>query len=279
MPAADVTSEAAPPREWAHYTEPSKVEVDGLEVAYRRKGDGPPLVFLHGTRTTRMWLPVYEELSADFDVIVPEHPGFGDTEMPGHLDGFDDLVLHYDAFLRALEIESPHLVGHYLGGWIAAELAVFYPQRFPSLVLLNPTGLRLPEEVAVNDVFRLGEAELDTLLNGRADEFTEYFEQENELEDVIHFYAEEITLARLTWNPRYDWRLDHRLARVAAKTTVIAAEEDRLVPVEMAARFAELIPGATLVTAGGEPSRPSGHLVHVERPAAVAELIREGVKR
>ena len=98
-------------------------------VAYRRKGREPPTLYLHGAGFTRMWLPFHERLSQSVDLIAPEHPGYGETEMPEWLDGFDDLVIHYDALLDALELERVHLVGYSLGGWIAAEIAVFHPRR------------------------------------------------------------------------------------------------------------------------------------------------------
>src|SRR5437867_2256210 len=65
-----------------HYTEPQVVDVRGVPVAYRRKGTGPPTVFLHGAGTTRLWLPFYERMSEWFDFVAPEHPGFGDTRRP-----------------------------------------------------------------------------------------------------------------------------------------------------------------------------------------------------
>src|SRR5262245_10464043 len=81
-------------RDWAHWSEPAWIEGDGdLRTAYRRKGTGDALVYFHGAGLTRMWLPLYEELSGSFDTIVPEHPGFGDTELPDWLFAFDDLVL------------------------------------------------------------------------------------------------------------------------------------------------------------------------------------------
>ena len=49
-----------------------------------------------------MWLPHLEALSERVDVIAPEHPGYGETEMPDWLDGFDDLVIHYDELLDVL---------------------------------------------------------------------------------------------------------------------------------------------------------------------------------
>ena len=60
-----------------YYTEPEMVEVNGLATAYRRKGAGEAVLFLHGAGFTRMWLPMYEQLSQSMDLIAPEHPGFG----------------------------------------------------------------------------------------------------------------------------------------------------------------------------------------------------------
>ena len=98
------------------YTEPDWLKVGDLDVAYRRKGSGEPVVFLHGAGGTRMWIPFYERLSESVDLIAPEHPGFGDTEFPEWLDGFDDLVLHYRDFFDLLGLERFHLVGYSLGG-------------------------------------------------------------------------------------------------------------------------------------------------------------------
>jgi pimeloyl-ACP methyl ester carboxylesterase len=227
-----------------------------------------------------MWLPFYERLSERCDLIVPEHPGFGDTPRPDTLRGLDDLVLHYDAFLARLDLEPVHLVGHSLGGWIAADLAVFYPRRFRSLTLLTADGVRAAERVAPPrlDTFRLEPQEaLDALLNGRGDHYTEYFVQEGQPEDVVQAFQEATARALLCWNPRYDWRFDHRLRRVAAPTLVLAADEDRVVPNAVAEAFARLIPGARLVTVNGEPGEPSGHLLHLEQPDRIAELVAEHV--
>jgi pimeloyl-ACP methyl ester carboxylesterase len=271
--AATTTNEQ---RSWAHYTEPSFVEIDGLRTAYRRQGSGERVVYLHGAGLTRMWLPFYAELGARHDLTAPEHPGFGDTPMPADLDDLDDYVLHYDAFFDALGLEPLHLIGHSLGGWTAAELAVFFPRRFKSLTLITPAGVRAGERIAEPgpDPFRLEPEEAVTaLLNGRGGEYAEYFVQEGMPEDAVHAYAEATTFARLAWNPRYDHKLDRRLARVGIPTLVLGAEDDRIIPNAVAERYAELIPGAVHATVPGEPGQPTGHVPHLEHPAAVAALV------
>lgn len=264
-------------REWAHYTAPSTIDVAGLSVAYRRQGSGEPVVFLHGDGLTRMWLPFFEKLAETHDVIVPEHPGYGDSELGDEIQSFNDLVLHYDGFLDALGLDRVHLVGHDFGGWLAADLAVFYTKRFKSLTLLTANGLRLMDADSI-DTFRMTTEELSTaLFNGREERYADLVNQEGFPEDMIRSVVERAAGARLTWNPRYDYRLDQRLARVVSPTLVIGAQDDRIVPTEMAARYAELIPGARLVTVEGPQGEPSGHALHIELPDDVAELISEHV--
>jgi pimeloyl-ACP methyl ester carboxylesterase len=266
-------------RRWARYTEPSFVAVDGVETAYRREGAGEAVVYLHGGGLTRVWLPFLEQLAAGNDVIAPEHPGFGDTPAPAELSrltGFDDLVLHYDGFLTALGLDRVHLVGHSLGGWIAANLAIFYPQRFRTLTLITPAGLRVIGAPFVDSFRQTPDEAAAALFNGREAAQAELLEQEGFPEDMLRAAAEGAIRARLSWNPRYDIKLEHRLARVTAATLVLGAEDDRVVATEAAARYAELIPGARLVTVPGTDG-PSSHALHVEQPEDAARLVAEHV--
>jgi pimeloyl-ACP methyl ester carboxylesterase len=258
---------ATVPRPRHHYTEPGWINVGGLQVAYRRKGTGPPTLYLHGAGLTRMWLPFYEELSNSLDLIVPEHPGYGETEMPEWLDGMDDLVVHYDAFLEAVSLERPHLVGVSLGGWIAAELAVFYPRRFTSLTLVTPIGLRVLGK-PLADIFAMPPEEIGGRIFNDLAKAAEYLPDIESLEEVEHQFGEAATLARLAWNPRFDPKLERRLLRVACPALVVGADEDRLVPYELSERYAELLPDVRLETVTG-----ASHGLVVEQPAETAALI------
>ena len=232
---------AAPvPRPRHFYTEPDWIEVGGLRVAYRRKGRGAATLFLHGAGFTRMWLPFLEPLSQSVDLIAPEHPGYGETEMPEWLDGFDDLVIHYDELLDALELESVHLVGYSLGGWIAAEFAVFYPGRLESLTLITPAGFASPGKPIGRHLRDGSRAVLLTFFNDPTN-IAQILPDFESLDEIVHQFGEAATLARLAWNPQYDPKLDRRLERVTVPALVVSAENDRLIPDEMAERYAELL--------------------------------------
>jgi pimeloyl-ACP methyl ester carboxylesterase len=224
-----------------------------------------------------MWLPFYERLSQSVDLIAPEHPGFGDTAFPDWLDGFDDLVLHYRDFLEALGLDRIHLVGFSLGGWIAADLAIFYPERLESLTLIAPAGLDVPDAPRA-DLFAMPPEEIPALLfNGDVAPYTDFLPDPHSLDEIVHAYGELGTFARLTWSPRYDPKFERRLAQVRVPALVVGAEEDRVVPNVHADRWAEILPDARLERIPG-----TGHGLIVQEPDRAAEVILafiEGVNR
>jgi pimeloyl-ACP methyl ester carboxylesterase len=259
---------ATVPRPRHHYTEPERIDVHGVDVAYRRKGSGEPVLFFHGAGFTRMWLPFHERLSQSVDLIAPEHPGYGGTEMPEWLEGFDDLAIHYEAFLDALGLETVHLVGYSLGGGIAAEVAVFYPKRLRSLTLVTPAGLRILGKPVRNLVAMEPEELWGTIFNDPAN-LPQVLPDYEDLDEIVHLYGEGTTLARLAWNPQYDLKLERRLPqRVDCPALVVRAEHDRLIPDEMAERYAELLPNARIETIPG-----TGHAAPVEQPDRTADAI------
>ncbi|MBS1885859.1 MAG: alpha/beta fold hydrolase [Actinobacteria bacterium] len=257
----------------AFYTEPAIVEVDGVELRYRRRGSGEPLVYLGGAEMTRRWLPLFEELAGGCDLIALEGPGFGDTPAPPWLEGMDDLAIFYRRVLDALDLEAVHLVGYSLGAWIAAEFAVFNPGRLRSLALIAPQGVRV-RGVPRADLFNISTTDRAQLLfNGAAERFAGFVGEGDEQETFFRAYAAAGTEALLAWNPRYDRKLDHRLPALGCPALVLCAEEDRVVPRAHAERYAELL-GARLVTIAGR-EEPTAHGLVAQEPEAIAAALLE----
>lgn len=110
---------------------------NGGRLFYRREGRGEPLLLVHGFGLDhRVWAPQWPALTADFDVISVDLRGFGRSSPPGAAP----YAHHEDlrALVDALGVERTHLIGHSLGGGIAASFAVAYPQRAGRLVLSAP---------------------------------------------------------------------------------------------------------------------------------------------
>ena len=241
------------------------VELDGGRVHLLRGGTGEPVLFLHAAGGAGTWLPFHEMLAArGFEVIAPDHPGFGKSDEFPEVEAIDDLVFHYLDVLDALGLDRPHVVGASFGGWIAAELALYLPQRVTSLTLLSAAGLRLPEH-PVTDLFLLPPARLPATLfhNPPPPAPVPPPGTPPDLDAVIAAYREATALARFSWVPFFsDPKLDRRLRRITAPTLVVAPSDDRVIPVEHAQRYAERIPNATYTEVPD-----CGHAMYFERPA------------
>jgi pimeloyl-ACP methyl ester carboxylesterase len=243
------------------------IDIAGTPVAVRRRGTGRPLLFLHGAGFTGSWLRFHEALAEGADVIAPELPGMGGSPAQDHLEGFDDLVLHHDDLRAALGLERPFdLVGYSLGGWIAAEYAVTYPEKLRSLTLLVPAGLEPPSI----DPFAVEPEQLLMTVFNDPTNVGEVLPSDPEDVDVaVRNYEEASTVAKLTWDHRYDRKLARRLRRVSCPTLVIGAEHDRFLGDQQADTYAQLVAGARLERIPG-----TGHALVVEQPDATAQVVR-----
>ena len=95
------------------------VEILGCKVNLRRAGAGKPLLFLHGASGAPVIMPFMEKLAERFEVLVPEHPGYGLSDEPAWLENIHDMAYFYLDFLEKLDLRNVRLVGNSMGGWIA----------------------------------------------------------------------------------------------------------------------------------------------------------------
>lgn len=128
------------------------VELDGLQIAYQRVGQGPPLVLFHGVgEDSRIWRPQLEGLSDEFTVFAWDAPGCGQSDDPAPDLSADELGAITAGFLRAAVPAKPHLLGLSWGSIVALELYRGYPWVPASLVLVSAyagwAGSLPPEEV------------------------------------------------------------------------------------------------------------------------------------
>jgi pimeloyl-ACP methyl ester carboxylesterase len=254
--------------------EPTMLDVAGSPVALRRRGEGRPVLFLHGAGFTGKWLRFHEALAQGADLIAPEHVGFGASPLQDWLDGFDDLVLHYDDLRAQLGLDEPFdLVGYSLGGWIAALYAIYYPDRIRSLTLITPAGYPL-EGDSVVDLFHMYPDELFATIFNDPTNMGEVAGDPNDIDVAVKGYEEASTTARLVWERRDDPKMPRRLRRVTAPALVVGAEHDRLIPDEAVDAYATALPSAEVVRIPG-----TGHALVVEQPEATAKAILDFQER
>ncbi|NUR26432.1 MAG: alpha/beta hydrolase [Catenulispora sp.] len=245
--------------------------------ACRREGTGAPVLFLHGHWLARDWTPFHQALAGRVDLIAPSAPGFGDSPRPDGDLGRDDVVLACRDLLDDLGLERVHVAGYGLGGWLAADLAVWAPDRVASLSVLAPFGLRVPGH-PIADVFLMNPASyddayfngdpLDGLIPGPGTP------AQGGAEAYAARYGDMGTAAALMWEFRYDLKLEHRLPRLGVPALVLEAEDDRVVPGRHTGKWAELLRARRVTLPGGH----AFPLTHAGRTAAhIADFI-EGIQ-
>jgi pimeloyl-ACP methyl ester carboxylesterase len=146
----------------------SMMAVSGCNIGLMRGGTGQPLVILHGASGAGTWLPFMRSLADTYDVIVPEHPGFGASVTPDWLDNIHDLAYFCLDVLDQLDLHAVHLVGVSLGGWIAAELAIRSTQRLSSLTLVDAAGIHVPGVEQIDTFLRTDEQRIRDFFHDQA---------------------------------------------------------------------------------------------------------------
>lgn len=260
------------------------LEVNGRKIALLENGSGAPLLYLHGFADVHSvkesWLPFHEKLAKSARVIAPAHPGCAQSDENNDVDVIEDVVFHYLEVLDALKLEIFDLVGHCVGGWIAAEIAVRHPEKIRRLVLIGASGLFV-EGALIGDIFMNAQPEfgssyatLREMLFSSANQANalEMFpDGKGELEDEVRRYQMLRLSSRIGFKPPYFYNrpLRNRLHRITAPTLVIWGEKDGFVPRSHGETYAKLIPNS------GEPKiiPGAGHSVHVEKPEETAMLV------
>ena len=128
-------------------------KANGIDVHYLRTGgDKPPVVLLHGLMLSgACWTPLARALETDYDVIMPDARGHGNSSIPDHGYRYDDLAADAVGLIDKLGLVTPVLLGHSMGGMTAAVVASRNPKRLRGLVLADPTFLTPQRQQEVYD--------------------------------------------------------------------------------------------------------------------------------
>lgn len=255
----------------------------GRRVRWTRWGDGPPLVFCHGTPwSSTLWVPYAEALSDRFSVYLWDMPGYGQSSMDPHhrvsldVQGelFADLVGHWG-------LDRPHVVAHDYGGAVSLRAHLLHGRAYDSLALVDVVALA----PWGSDYFRL------------VHDNTAVFEA---LPSAIHqgalrAYVEGASHHRLTeaaaellmgpWlgptgqaafyrqiaqaDESYTDEVEPLYASLDLPVLVAWGTEDTVIPVDRAHRLAELVPGARLALI-----EDAGHLIQLDAPVALTAVLQ-----
>jgi pimeloyl-ACP methyl ester carboxylesterase len=257
--------------------QPETVDVNGRPTTVMHNGEGAPFIYLHSTLgEAALWLPFFQTWSKLFRVLVPTHPGFGQSGGFDEIDSIEDMAFHYIEMLDVLGLDQVCLGGVSLGGWIAAEVACRWPERVKRLWIADAPGLWVPEE-PLADLFRYvqdrqkmrellfydpASAIASLVIKDKPDDLT-----------MLAAYQSLTVLARLIWERPYNPKLAKRLHRVQCPTLLVWGAQDKLVPPAYGEAYRQRIAGAQLKLIAN-----CGHMPMFEREAEFVDIIADFCK-
>ncbi len=247
------------------------VSVAGHKICYYDIGSGPPLVLVHGLGgDADQWAFCFEALSAAHRVIAVELLGFGRSDKPPAPYRIATFVEMLDGFLSALAVPRASLLGHSLGGWIIAALALQSPGKVDRLVLNNSAGIDAGWRRPPVDLHLSTHAHMREILEAM------FFDKRLVTSDLVDLaYAQHLERGDgptidsvIETFPLPDEKLERRLGGLKAPTLLLWGEQDALTPLAMAREFERRIPGARL-----DIIPECGHFPCLEKPAEFSQRV------
>jgi len=267
--------------------------VNTIELGADRSSSAPPLVFVHGlSGCWANWLEQLPVLAGEHRVVAFDLPGFGYSPMPSAQITMSGYARLLDRLLDELQIDVATVVGNSMGGFIAAELAITVPQRVERLVLISAAGISTAAQAQPGRA-RLVPAlrRLETVIAAssawvasKSDTVARRARLRELTLNVVVRHPDRLPPAlaaeqlRGAGKPGFiqalqallDYDIRDRLPEIACPTLIVWGTEDRLIGVDDAEVFAQLIPNSRKVL-----FEDTGHMAMLERPAAFNALLGE----
>ena len=256
-------AKAAGPVSWTQ----TEHEIAGVKVQVKRGGKGSPVLVLHHDFGMPDSSPFLDGLAAKHDVIVPTHPGWGNSQRPEWMRSVRDVAAMYRMLLPGLGVDKVAMVGLGFGGWIAAEMLTFASNDVGGVVLVGAMGVKPPDgyifDQAIVSYIDYAQAAFHSDKGFKAS-YGDVSTDQLEAWDI----AREMCF-RIAWKPyMYSQTLPHLLRSVKTPALLVWGEHDKIVPISAAEAFKKALPNARLEIVKG-----SGHAVGLEKPAELLAIV------
>jgi pimeloyl-ACP methyl ester carboxylesterase len=254
-------------------------KTENVNIYYEMIGQGEPLVMIRGiSSNVDHWYEQVPVLSKKYQLLIFDNRGIARSSDPGGSFSTRDMAADTVGLMEAVGIKKAHVLGYSMGGMIAQEMALAYPEKVNGLILVaTDCGISLrikakPEFSRLfSEMIRLGTNEAKKAAAGclfakqtvetRPDIIQRYTEVS------LRFPASQKTLGK-QWAAITQHDACDRLAKISSPTLVITGSEDELIPPENAKVMAQRIPVAQIISIDG-----GGHLFLIERPEAFNEAV------
>jgi len=255
------------------------VKVNGITIHYEITGQGEPLILIEGLGTaTWLWWKQVPELAKHYRVIAYDQRGVGWSDKPDEPYTIPMLADDLAGLMDALKIKQAHVLGISLGGFVAQEFALKYPERVRRLILCSTSfgGTHATPPAPDMVVALLTPVAGEDDLRERVALSLSPAYAATHPEDVDHMVAARLDNPQPAYAYRRQlmsaatWTSEGRLGQILAPTLILAGTADTIVPPGNAELLATAIPHAEMRLLEG-----AGHLINVERTDEFSKEVRE----
>jgi len=249
-----------------------KVSVNGIQLAYTRRGRGTPLVLLHGYPLDHhLWDEVVPLLKDTFELIVPDLRGFGESTTVDSSYRMDDFASDVAGLLDQLGIQKAAIVGHSMGGYVALAVVRLYPERVSGLGLVSSQVLADPpdrKEGRYKSAAGVAEKGIGGVIETMTPKFTpnkklQAFARQSmeQQQPAAYIGALKAMAERMDSTPL--------LSSFDFPVVLIHGDSDALIPIDRAREVKALLPQAYLVEISG-----AGHMPMMEAKEQTAAALK-----
>ncbi len=249
-----------------------KVDVNGVQLAYDRRGKGTPLVLLHGYPLDHhLWDEVAPLLENTFDLLLPDLRGFGESSTVDSFYAMEDFASDIAGLLDQLGIQKAAIAGHSMGGYVALAFARLFPERVRGLGLVaSQAAADSPErkEARYNSAAEVADKGIGSVVEAMAPKFTTvkklqaFARQSMERQPPAAYIGALKAMAE---------RVDSMpfLPSFPFPVVLIHGDADQLIPIDRAREIKAALPQAHFVEISG-----TGHMLMMEDKEKTARALK-----
>lgn len=248
------------------------IHVNGIRLAFERRGNGTPMVLLHGYPLDHhLWDDVAPLLSDTFELIIPDLRGFGGSSAVDSFYTMEDFAGDIAALLDQLEIQKTAIVGHSMGGYVALAFLRLYPERVTGLGLVSSQVLAdAPDrkEGRYKSAAEVADKGIGSVVAAMTTKFTanerlQQFARESmeQQQPAAYIGALKAMAERVDSTPV--------LSSLQVPLVLVHGDSDQLIPIDRAREVKASVPEAHLVEISG-----AGHMPMMEAPQQTADALK-----
>ena len=258
----------------------SNLSVNGIDLYYEEHGKGRAVMMIAGLASdSQSWQPIVEKLSQQYRVILLDNRGSGRTKPQNAEISIGSMADDAIALIRHLNLSSVDLVGHSMGGFVALDCAIRYPDYISKLILVGTSTFNSERNNTLFSDWVLYQT------SGMEDSlwfrnifywiFTkEFFKEKETLHDAVQYavkypYPQSKTAFQNQVSAITLFNCTKDLSSVRSETLVIFGKEDMLFPPKESSKVLHAIPKVKFTTI-----KHAAHSVHIEQPKKFINVIQ-----